>query len=263
MNEVVKKLQIVQEKIHSTNEVERLEEQQETFTYCESKNLFKIFFYGNPFDNNFEYVLKALSDQQVAATIKSIELKCPDEGVNGTIFWDFSTLINSRVVFPHMTNFSVQLTEPTHHNTNLIGSDYEENGMTAGLIKKMPNLRSLTIPSAPNSSFFEMNSHSLELLKIQVGFDSQNFISNLSFSTCFPHLYFLNFTDFQETYLENWQSNCTTFEDFQKLFTSDAFNSIRLLILQNVLLSTEQLSKLKSFRKDLSIKVVKSTSKYV
>ena len=46
-------------------------------------------------------------------------------------------------------------TDPAAHNLASIG--YEEEGMIAKLVAKMPALKYLELPSAPNKDFFDLD----------------------------------------------------------------------------------------------------------
>lgn len=263
MNEIIEKLINLQTQIHQKNceRSSEFDEDQENLMFSETHDGFlKIYYYGTELR---EEVFSFLSNQEYAERIRSLRFDSPDEGANGTNNFDFSTLIESDVIFTNLRNFSVKLTKLEDHNGTIIGDIYEEDGQVARLIQKMPNLLSLQIPSAPNSNFFDLGNHPLELLTVQTGFDHQNFILSFSESNCFPKLRYLDFTDFQETYVENWQDECVPFEHFVKLLNSKAFDSIRVIILRNVNLTNEQIAELKSLRKNISFRMIKTSSNYV
>lgn len=263
MIEIIEQLTSLQKKLEYKNQerFSNLDENQETLVFSKTHDGFlKIYYYGT---DSREEVFLFLSNQEYAKQIRSLRFDSPDEGANGTNNFDFSTLTESNAIFPNLRNFAVKLTQLEDHNGTIIGDIYEEDGQVAKLIKKMPNLLSLQIPSAPNSDFFDFVNHPLELLTVQTGFDHQNFILNFSESTYFPKLRYLDFTDYQETYVENWQNECVPFDHFVKLFSSSAFDSIRLIILRNVNLTTEQIAELKSLRKNISFRLIKTSSNYV
>lgn len=261
MNDAISKLYKLQSDVNSQNN--HYWDYEENLMFCEIGNLIKVTFFGIPWDESFNKVLKVLLEKDVAEKIQGLSFDSPDEGVNGTNNFDFSTLAESSVIFPELRSFIVRLTAPEHHNGTIIAQMYEEEGVIAKLIKKMPNLSLLQIPSAPNEEFFELNLHPLEQLIIQVGFDTQHFILNLSNSTCFKDLRYFDFTDFQETYTESWENNCTPFEHFEQLVNSKAFDSVKVMILRNLTYSKEQIKNLKSVRKDVSFKLIRTESNYI
>lgn len=105
--------------------------------------------------------------------------------------------------------------------------------------------------------------HPLNILIVQAGYDTQNFILNLSKSSCFPGLRDLDFTDYQETYMGNYESSCTPINHYQELFLSQSLPEMRMVVLRNPLCSREEINKLKSLRKDIRIMLVRTLSEYV
>lgn len=234
--------------------------------FCEMAGLIKIDFYGNPLGESGAYdsLLQTIIHSDVSPFIKSIRLSAPDEGANGTRAWDFSTVVNSAAAFPNLTTFYVEGTQPEHHNRSVISGDfYEEGGMIAGLIRKMPNLLSLGVPSAPDQDFFRIATHPLRHLMVQAGYDTQNFILHLSQSPCFPDLSYFDFTDFQETYLDDYEANCTPFSHYKELFTSQAFDRMRMVVLRNPLCSEAEITELKSLRQDVQLMLIRTSSAYI
>lgn len=84
-----------------------------------------------------------------------------------------------------------------HENITIVtyGDYYSDNGAGGKILNKMPRLTSLTLPSAPATSFFERNAHPLEHLSLQAGFEHQQFIRNLAEAKCFPALKHFEWTD--------------------------------------------------------------------
>ena len=116
-----------------------------------------------------------LSQQEIADKIIALRFQSPDEGANGTKELNFKRLVDSGVTFPNLTQFSVGLTNPTDHNTGIMVAEepwsFNENGIIARLVSIMPKLRSLTVPSAPDKSFFEIGPLKLTNLTVQAGYD--------------------------------------------------------------------------------------------
>jgi len=101
----------------------------------------------------------------------------------------------------------------------------EENGMIAKLVSRMPNLEQLVVPSAPDNSFFDIAKHPLKFLKLQAGYEHQNFIDNLAESKNFKQLTALDYTDLIDVY-DVADEDYTNFDSFVKLFNSKAFSSV-------------------------------------
>lgn len=266
MNRAFNKLSKVQEEIHSNSSGNLHDEYRSMLMFCDMSGLIKIKFYCDlmgEFDalNSF---LQILVDSDVSPYIKSVEFSGPDEGANGTKPWNFGAIVNSDALFPSLTSFLVESTQPQDHNCSIVsGNFYEENGMIAELIRKMPNLLSLSVPSAPNQKFFHMKQHHLNILTVQAGYDTQDFIFNLSKSSCFPKLRHLDFTDFQETYIDDYESHCTPHSHYKELFLSSGLPELRSVVLRNPLCSREEIKELKALRKDVSIKLIRTSNEYL
>ena len=261
-------------------------EKREYFIYCAPKiefskigDLFSLSFYGNGYDDDpnikatdFEYqtnfafcrFLDFISEQQNADKIISLHFGGHDEGANGTKSWFFDRIVNSDIEFPNLKIFSVQPTDLGDHNQSIIDGDFsmEESGIIAKLISKMPKLENLTVPSAPDKSFFEIGKHSLSYLKVQAGYSHQNFIENLSESENFNKLMMLDYTeviDFFDMSAEDY----THFESFKKLFQSKAFSTVRRFILRNSILTKEQLLELRQLNDVQFLNIVAKGGRYV
>ena len=224
-------------------------------------DLYDIYFYGDgneedptvkavdfEYESNFPFyaVLDFLCNQENADKIVSLTFDGPDEGANGTKNWDFSRIIDSGVEFPNLKSLKIQLTNLGDHNQNIIdtgGGSMEEGGTVARLLAKMPALETLAIPSAPDKSFFEIGRHPLKRLIVQAGCDNQNFIGNFADSNNFYQLASLDFTDLIDVY-DIPDDNYVSFESFKKLFTSQAFSTVKHFKLRNSILTEEQLFEL-------------------
>lgn len=218
---------------------------------------YDLYFYGDGNNDSvpFQMLLEFICKQEYADRIVSMRFDGPDEGANGTKNWDFELVTNSNVMYPNLKQFKVQLSDYADHNCNIIGKYYDEDGMIAKLLVKMPTLMSLTVPSAPDKSFFDIACHPLEYLRLQAGYDNQNFIRNLAQSNNFQLLASLDYSDFMDT--NNATKDCyTSFEDFKMLFTSTAFSSVKHFILRNSILSKEQLFELQCLNNILQFKYV-------
>ncbi len=263
MNKISLQLQDLQKRIGERNDKDWIDDHCEKLFWAETDGLFHVEFYGDSFDDSFMEFSHLLCRPEVAASIKSLVFRGPDEGANGTKSWDFTTLLRSDTMFPNLTSFFVEPTQPHHHNQSIIGAAYEEKGMIASLTAKMPRIQSLTVPAAPNDTFFTNAKENLSWLRIETGYDHQNFIYNLSQSASLPNLTFLDFGDYCQTYLENYRANCTPFTHYVELFKSAAFAKISYFRLRNPSLSQEQLQELKKLKRDLQFHIVYESGNYV
>lgn len=200
----------------------------------------------------FVAFLELLARQEIADKIISLRFESPDEGADGLKDYAFQRLVDSGVTFPNVRHFSVGLTKQTDHNTGIIidGNKYEENGIIARLVSVMPELRSLTIPSVPNKSFFEIGPLKLTELIVQAEFDRQNFIENLADSNNLPDLRFLDYSDYRLV-LPHMAGTETPFESYKKLFQSPLFQQshFRSFWLRNSIMTRPQLSALVTISK--------------
>lgn len=223
-------------------------------------------FYGEVYDDPLFWTLECLSRQEVADTLVSLTFTGPDSGANGTREWEFTSLLDSDVRFPALRSLVISPTEPQHHNASLIqraGSIMEEGGEIARFCAKAPHLTELVVPNAPNGDFFQVPLTQLSTLRIGGNFDTQHFIDNLANSSNLPQLSLLDFTEsteLQSTWASERSADLVTgFSSYEKLFTSPAFDSVRVLILRNSCLTLEQLQALNQLRPALQFQVVQAT----
>lgn len=225
------------------------------YSYAVDEELYELTYYGHE-EEAFAHMLQFLTVQENANYILSLTFDGPDEGENGTSCWDFRQLANSPVIFPNLKSFRVKLTDPGDHNQQIIGENYglEENGMIGGLLQKMPALEQLTIPSAPDKTFFQTGPSPLFKLVMQTGYDHQHFIDNLAASDNFPKLMWLDFTDHQHCYPGPADlSAYTPFESYKKLFASKATIPLAIFKLRSSILTKEQLFELQDMRPDIQV----------
>ena len=242
-------------------------------------NFFSLSFYGNGYDDDpsikateFEYetnfafcrFLDFISEQQNADKIISLSFGGHDEGANGTKSWIFDRLLNSNVTFPNLKALTIQFTDLGDHNQSIIDCYFsmEENGVVAKLVSKMPSLENLTIPSAPNKTFFEIGNHPLTSLKVQAGYEHQNFIENLSESNNFRQLTTLDYTEVIDVF-DKPDEEYTTFESFKKLFESKAFSSIKHFKLRGSILKNDELFELQKLNDVQFLNIVAKGGRYV
>jgi hypothetical protein len=204
------------------------------------------------YEGNFAFgaLLDLLTIQGNADKLLAIEFAGQDEGANGVKSWMFDRIINSKVDFPKLKSFKVQLTDLGDHNTNIIdGGDLEEKGVLTKLLAKMPVLETMIVPSAPNKSFFEIGEHPLSYLKVQSGLDSQNFIENLAASNNFVNLKNLDYAEQIEFEYNSDEIGYTTIDNFRQMFLSKGFASVGRFVLRNSKLGKDQLLELHGLNK--------------
>lgn len=153
------------------------------------------------------------------------------------------------------------------HNISIIGS-YDENGIIANLASKMPNLRVLKAPSAPDKSFFEIDELKINSLTIQAGYAHQNFIRNLADSNNLKYLSNLDYTDTIDASNEikkDGYYDYSTFEDYKYLFESEILpNNGRFHFkLREQRLTEEQLIELQKIKAIQFLYIKTDSSKYV
>ncbi|MDO5066645.1 MAG: hypothetical protein Q4D96_05155 [Propionibacteriaceae bacterium] len=191
-----------------------------------------------------------------AERVRSLRFDGPDEGANGVKAWEFIRLLASDVVLPRLLRFEVGLTDPGDHNLSLISAgadfDHDEGGAVAALLGRMPALRELTVPSAPNAAFFDGPPHPLMQLRLQCGIAHQGFIANLSRSSRFPDLVALDHAEWYDLLTLRAADEAelaglfTGLEDFSALLGSRAGRRIRHLKLRGTRLSQAELQALQA-----------------
>jgi hypothetical protein len=222
---------------------------------------------GPPFEESYQELCATLAKAEAASVLGSLSLRSSaDEGSNGTRNWDLSSLVEPARSFPSLRSFSVEQNGPGDHNRIVIGDTYYEAGVLGKLMRKAPSLDALTVPSAPDATFFTLNNHHpLRLLSVNSGYDTQGFIGNLANSSCFPGLRALEFGEYNETYMEDFTVRCTPFEDYRRLFRSQSFAQAKSFVWRNPICSEAEIAELRSLRpnKDLIIKIVQFSQRYV
>lgn len=90
-------------------------------------------------------------------------------------------------------------------------------------------------------------------MRVEAGFDHENFILNFSRSSCFTELKKLDFGDFNEQYMDDYLGYRTPFEHYCELFQSGAFAGIQEFVLRNASLSSLSFQ---ATRKDLDFSLL-------
>lgn len=173
--------------------------------------------------------------------MSKVEFTSEDEGVNGTQYWDLKALLKRKRVFEHLESIAFPLNAAgTHHRIIITPDDmYDENGGLGLLLDKCPQVQNLSAPSAPNERFFARKSHGLKTLHIQTGYAHQDFIQNLSQSTCFPVLAALTFRDYAETQMKNFRASCTPHAAYEALMQSKGLPALKHVVLYDTVLSAQ------------------------
>lgn len=202
-------------------------------------------------------ILNYLSQPHIASQIRSLTFTSEDEGCNGTQNWDLEYLVNNEVSFNQLEVLKFPLTTPQDHNQKIITyqDSYDENNGIGLLLNKCPKLQHLEISSAPGTSFFERPLHGLKQLHVQCAYNQQNFIKNLSQSKCFQEIEWLFFQDYNQTYMENYQQNCVTFEDYLALVNAASLPLLRTIVLEDTVISPEQKKELLTIAKNQTIQL--------
>lgn len=224
--------------------------------------MFHLDFYGDCFEESYEDHLTTLARPDLAACLRSLILRGPDEGANGTKNWNLDPLLSTDTSFPELETFSIQRNQPGDHNRSIIGADYEEAGVLAQLLSKSPRLRELTVPSAPDAEFFRVGERPLRSLTVDAGYDTQGLISNLAQSSCFPELRNLEWGEYHETCVDDYLSNCTPLEDYRALFQSKAFATVNRFVWRNSVCTDDEIRELQAVKPDLQLLVVRYSSEY-
>lgn len=216
-------------------------------------------FYGDHYGEAFVDLLDALQDESLANSVRSLIIRGPDTGANGTRNWDLSSLANSPVSFSRLTHLSIERTKPTDHNRSIVAPIYEEEGLLGKLLAKALQLLVIETPSTPNEEFFRLQNHPLECLSVDTGYDHQGFVANLARSSCFPNLRFFEFGEYQETYMDDFSTHVTPIQDYRTLLQSSAFASVRYFRWFNPVCTPAELAELRAMRKDCQISVLRWT----
>lgn len=220
-------------------------------------------FYGDPFGESFVDLLDTLTDDSVAGSVASVDLRGPDEGANGTRNWDLTAIAASRTAFPNLRRLFVEQTKPADHNRTIVARRYAEDGVLARILAKAPLLEVLVTPSAPNSDFFEFGPSAIEYLSVDTGFDHQGFIRNLARSSCFPKLRSFEFGEFNETSMGDFSSHLTPFPDYRELFASPAFAGVKVFQWRNPSCSPQEISEINRLKKGRQVLVVRWSAEYL
>lgn len=262
MPHVAEQLELLRQRIASRNDSDAPSNYLQRVTITQTGEVFNIDFHGDSFDESYEDLLCTLAIPDVAPFLRSLILRGPDEGANGTHNWDLEPLLATNATFTQLESFSVQLTQPADHNRSIIATVYEEDGILARLLAKSPRMKELTVPSAPSASFFDVDQRPIRFLSVDAGYDTQAFISNLAKSSCFPALQCLEWGEYHETYMDDYLANCTPKEHYRELFRSNAFAPVTRFVWRNPVCDEEYIKELKAMKPGLQLLVVRHSGDY-
>jgi hypothetical protein len=200
-------------------------------------------------------LLRLLASAGVAPALRSFTYRTEAAlAANGTYSIVIDALFTGDRPFPRLSRFVLDQGHGEHGYKILAsarnGGDgwYEEAGVLADLVGRAPALQDLVTPSPPSSEFFQGESHPLRSLDVDSGFGHANFIRNLAVCSRFPELRRLVFTDFRQSYLDDWRKQTTRFEDYVSLFRSPVASQLESISLREVGLSGDQIRRLLKLR---------------
>ena len=194
-----KSLEILQKAQHALNKLdaERAEENDEILhpndfrshlLVADGGNGLHVQYDGEVWEEAFEITLTAIAE--AAPDIVSLKFMGPDEGANGSRTHDFSALLATKASFPNLLELYIRPTDVANHNF----VDVDENQLPA-LIARCPNLAELTIPHAPEPAVFNTLLPNLSYLRIGMGWQLYDFITNLAKSNNLSKLTIFDFSD--------------------------------------------------------------------
>jgi uncharacterized protein (TIGR02996 family) len=185
-----------------------------------------------------------ISGPEVAPAVRSLYLWTTVAGngaavirLDGYLYWtgEFSNLKQFG------TNFSNEDGECIIASHK--GHGYEEGGVIAEFLARCPVVEELTLPSAPNDAFFRVGPRPIKTLNVKAGFVStQDFILNLSRSSCFPTLETLVYEE------DNPSAGGTPFDHFAELLRSPALNNARRVEIRCPSLREAEVRRLRAIR---------------
>lgn len=194
-----------------------------------------VAFHGWLDERLLERALTLVASEGIAPHVWRFRLSGESEGANGTRAWNIEPL-GQGATFSQLEVLDIEGSQPGDYFRTIVANGYDEEGMIARALAKMPRLRRLSVPSAPNEEFFEGGPHPLRELVLQSGYDTQDFIARLARTQRFPELESLDFTDYAETYMDDYAQRRTPREAFDALFASPALPALRQVVLRGTVL---------------------------
>jgi len=247
------------------NDPERSPQYIQRFHFVDVRGELHIEFHGLSWGDAYSQSMAAVASEPIASAMVSVRIGGPDQGANGTRDWDLTQLADTAAAFPKLRSLCIAQNRPADHNRTIVGSGslQKEGGVLAEIARKAPHLVELTTPSAPSKEFFTVGLPSLAYLNVDAGYDTQDFVLNLSRSSGLPQLRSLEWGEYCETYMESWREQCAPLDHLRALFASEAFRPVRRFVFRNPACSSAELAELKSMRPDLQLLVVRWSAQYV
>ncbi|MBB4837492.1 hypothetical protein HNP52_000543 [Sphingomonas kyeonggiensis] len=200
--------------------------------------------------------LDLLGRPGVARHIVQLRISGPDEGANGLKEWDFAPLIEADPDFSRLRAFQVAISDPGDHNQACI-----TDGQLPALIARMPALRTLELPQAPEPGFFALDLSELRRIRTGGDWDTRGFVGHLAEATRLPALGFIDFADssapfmsLQSAQASEWDS--TPFADYERLFRSPVLERAWGIRLRNTRLTEAEYRALAAIRPKCQFSVV-------
>jgi uncharacterized protein (TIGR02996 family) len=196
------------------------------------------------------HLLRLLARKEIAPLLHSLLIDGhEDRGYpNGTLEINFTELFAFNACFANLIAFATQ------RNEGVIIRGYwsrEDKPKTlTQLLNHAPLLESLTLPSAPEDEFFVGDPHPLRELRIHAGYDHRDFILNLSRSERFPQLRSLEFQDFCEEELDDWEEMATPSQHYAALLRSPVGRSLGKMVFTQVQLTDQEIASLMAIRSE-------------
>jgi hypothetical protein len=210
---------------------------------------------GSEYDGWGEF-LDLLGRPGIARHIVQLCISGPDEGANGLKEWDFGPLIAAAPDFPALRAFQVGISDPGDHNQACITDE-----QLPALIARMPALRTLELPQAPEPGFFALDLPQLKRIRTGGDWRTRGFIGHLAEATRLPALGFIDFTDSSAPLMSlkpaetpEWDS--TPFADYERLFRSPVLERAWGIRLRNAKLTEAEYRALGAIRPKCQFSVV-------
>jgi hypothetical protein len=217
-------------------EVRRSEETHLTFGYVGDS--LAVAFHGWHDASLLAQILTLVASEGIAPHVWRFRLSGEEEGNDGTRAWNLAPL-GQGAVFSQLEVFDIEGNRPGDSVRTLIAPGGEaEGGLLARAFARMPVLRRLTVPSAPNADFFTGGPHPLRELLVQSNEDAQDFIEGLARTQRFAQLEALDFTDLS--------APGTPRTAFDTLFASRALPALREVVLRGTVLEAEDVGRLRA-----------------
>lgn len=200
-------------------------------------------------------LLQLLASDMVASKLRSFTYRTEAVlAANGTYDYNIDPLVEGEQLFPNLVLLSLDQGEGEHGYKILTsprsGDIWDEAGVLARLLNKAPRLKELTTPVPPNALFYQGSQHPLRSLDVDAGFGHADFIRHLAGCARFPELRRLVFTDFRQSYLDDWRERTTKFEDYVLFFGSPTASRLKSICLREVNLTPHQVRLLLEIRSD-------------